>query len=89
MSAAITSVSHDPSEIIIICWSRNIFFENSSAAKKICGNSVKFFQDSVMNTKFKCTEFIWNKKNCNITNVTFDQFNASSLNTAKLLIPLK
>ncbi len=73
---------------------KKYFFENSSAAKNFRGNSDTFFQDSVMNTKFnKFTEFIWNKKCCNIINVNFDQYfdqcNASSLNTVKVLIPLK
>ncbi len=42
-----------------------------------------YFQDSLMNIKFKRTAFIWNKILCNIINVftdTFDQFYVCSLN---------
>ncbi len=62
-----SSVSHDPSEIIVICWidAQETFInvENSYAAKHFCCDSLLIF--------------------CKITNVftvTFNQFNMSLLN---------
>ncbi len=46
---------------------------------------ILFFQDSLMNRKFKRTAFIWNWNICNIINVctvTSDQFIVSSLDKA-------
>ncbi len=74
-----SSVSHDPSEIILICWfaAQETFLiinnaENSCAASYSCGN-----RDTIYFSKFKRTAF------CNIINdftVTYDQFNASLIN---------
>ncbi len=57
-----SSVSHDPSEIILICWfaAQETFIiidvENSHDASYFCKNWYKFFQDSVQ--KFKRAAFI-------------------------------
>jgi len=55
-----SSVSHDPSEIILIeTFLININVENSCAASYFCGNSDPFyFQDSFLNIKFQRTGFI-------------------------------
>ncbi len=70
-----SSVSHDPSEIILICWfaAQETFFfiiiinvQNSCAASYFCGNC-----DSMMNRKSKRTAFICNT---NAFTVIFDKF---------------
>ncbi len=58
----ITPVSHDPSEIILICW----FDAHETCiiinVEKGCASfPFYFFQDSLINKKFKRTAFIWNK----------------------------
>ncbi len=68
-----SSVSHDPSEIIIIYWFNA---ENSCAAQRFCGNRDSFFLDT---DEYNVQKNIF----CNIINVftvTFDQFNVSLLN---------
>ncbi len=63
------SVSHDPSEIILICWfaAQETFliiinFENSCAATYFLWKLWHFiFQDSSMNRNFKTSAFIWNR----------------------------
>ncbi len=56
----ITSVSHDPSEIILICWfaAQEIFLiiskaENSFAASYFCGNYDIFFSRFINELKFQ------------------------------------
>jgi len=65
------SVSHDPSEIIVICWfaaeEKMIIIENSFAAWYLTGNlyflvCFQDFQDSSMNRKIK-TAFNWEDQN--------------------------
>ncbi len=74
------SVSHDPSEIIIICWfgtqeifniiiNVNIFFHASIMNKKVQKNSIDL-------------EYIHFLKIINIFTVTFDQCNISLLQTS-------
>ncbi len=63
-----SSVSHDPSEIILICWFavQDTFLiiinvENSCAASYFfCGNGDHFFQGSLINIQLKRTVFVWN-----------------------------
>ncbi len=60
----LSSVSHDPSEIILIWWfGAQIFFfidvEISFVALYFCGKRY-FIQDSLMNRKLKRIAFIWN-----------------------------
>jgi len=52
-----SSVSHDPSEITLIWWLSTFMIMIIIAC--FCGNRDAFFQDSLMNRKFKRTEFIW------------------------------
>ncbi len=64
-----SSVSHDPSEIILICWfnAQETFIinvENDWSASYFCGKC-----DSLMNRKFKRTAFILNEIFYNIINV--------------------
>ncbi len=62
-----SSVSHDPSEIILICWYPQETFhiiinvKNSCAASYFCVTH-DFFQDLLINRKFKRIEFILNVK---------------------------
>ncbi len=74
-SLLLTSMSHDPSEIIqyadlllIFYWSPTqllilvlIIINVNIAAYYFCGNHYTFFQDSLMKRKFKRTAFIWNR----------------------------
>ncbi len=61
-----SSVSHDPSEIILICWfaaQKTFLFiisvENSCAAQYFCGNwYILFFK---IHRWIESYEFIWNK----------------------------
>ncbi len=79
-----SSVSHDPSEIILICWFAPqetfiiiiINVENNCAASYLCGNRDTFFlQDFLKNSiYFKYKSFV-----TNIFTVTL-LFNASLLN---------
>ncbi len=57
-----SKVSHDRSEIILICWFiiRIINVVNSCAAKYFFWETAILFQDSLMNKKFKRTAFIQN-----------------------------
>ncbi len=60
-SASLSSVSHDPSEIILICWfavQETFFLLLLSIFKQL---SI-FFQDYLMNRKIQRSAFIWNKK---------------------------
>ncbi len=69
------SVSHDLSEIILIC--------RFSAQETFLTNNIIEKNDSVMNGKCKITAFIWKPFHCNIINVltaTYDQINAFVLN---------
>ncbi len=77
-----SSVSHDPSEIILICWfaayETFLLFVENSCSLLFCGHLV--FQDFVMNRKYKITEFTYNRIFWHIINaftLTSDQFNAS------------
>ncbi len=69
-----SSVSHDPSEIMLICCLRNILIiisvKNICVASYFCGNCDNLFLDYLINIKFRRTEFT----------VTFDQCKASLMN---------
>ncbi len=85
-----SSVSHDPSEIILIYWfaSQETFIiiisvNNSYAVSNFHRNFDNFFLESIIYRKSIRAAFIWNRIFCNIINlstVTFDQVNASLLN---------
>ncbi len=76
-----SSVSHDPSEIILICWfaAQETFLIISWFLENVI-----FLQDSLMNSKLKRTAFIWNRYilYTNAFCFNFDQFNASLLNNS-------
>ncbi len=87
-------MSHDSSEIILKCWfcAEEIFLlimnhENSCAAQYFCENQdTVFFQDTLVNIKFKRTAFIWNIIFCNIIYCHYNQFNPSLWNKKEKLI---
>ncbi len=52
-----------------------LFTMFKTAAKYFCGNCDSiFFQDSLMNRKFKRTVFVWNRNKNNSLTITFDWF---------------
>jgi len=58
-----SSVSHDPSEIILIWWfdAQETFMIIINDVKKMKNVKHFVFQDSLMNRKFRRTVFIWNE----------------------------
>ncbi len=63
-----SSVSHDPSEIILIC--RFAAQKNIIIIIIVVKNSgADFFSGFLINRKFRRIAFIWNRNICNIINV--------------------
>ncbi len=80
------SVSHDPSEIILISWFAAhewsfllliiIIVENNHTDSYFCANHYTLFQDSLMNMKFQTVFEIEIFCNINVFSVTSGQLNA-------------
>ncbi len=69
-----SSVSHDPSEIILICWCA------AQLWSIIIGSQLLIVVLIIISVNREWTAFIWNACFVTYMSVTFDQFNASMLN---------